>query len=873
MYAILEYIKLYGGSMKKIILVDGNNLLFRSYYATAYSGSMMKNSKGFPTNAIYGFVSMIYKIIEEENPEYMAVAFDIGKNFRKEKYAFYKEGRKDTPNELIMQMPYARKILSAMGIKYFELEPYEADDIIGTLSKKVVEDPEFIGTIVSSDRDLLQLINEQIDVKLLKQKGHIRYNPITFFADFQIEPINIIELKALAGDASDNIPGVKGIGEKTALNLLATYKTIENLYEHIDEVKGKAKEKLEIDKENAFMSKEIATIYNDVPLEIKDLNDLKYLPTESTDLTLIFEELEFYSFLKKMNKQEKAKEIKNLKMVQSVEDIELENTVAFYLELDAPNYHQANLLGLSLSDQNNTYFIEPTLIEKVLPLLEGKTLLTFDLKKNKVALNKLKLQLPEVNYDLMLASYLLNYNIKDDLAYLMKPEGYDIPFYEELISDKELDKEKLAQILALKSLYIMESKEKYMASLRKEESLDLFENIEMPLASVLTSMETTGVKLDKNVLDEMKDELKVKIDAITHEIYNLVGEEFNIASTKQLGEILFIKLGLPGGVKTQKGYKTDAKVMHRLLNEHPVIAKVLEYRNLTKIYSTYVEGLENFIDTDGKVHTIFKQTLTRTGRLSSVEPNIQNIPVKDEEGRKIRKAFLPSNDLFFSADYSQIELRILAHISDCQELIDTFNNDGDIHTKVASDIYGVSEVEVSKSMRSTAKAVIFGIVYGISGFGLGENLEMETKEAKKFIQKYYELYPGVKNYMDNIVKEAYMEGSVRTLFNRKRVIEELNSGNYMVRQAGERIALNTPIQGTSADIIKKAMIDIYKELENQNLKSKIVIQVHDELIIDLVESEKEQVTSIVNEKMINAINLKVPLKVSNDYGSNWYETK
>ncbi len=570
---------------------------------------------------------------------------------------------------------------------------------------------------------------------------------------------------------------------------------------------------------------------------------------------------------------EDSKEIENLKIVTEGEEIELGETVAFYLELDAPNYHQANILGLALTDQKNTYYIEPNLIESILPLLNGKTLLTFDLKKNKVALNKLNLQLPKVNYDLMLASYLLNYNIKDDIAYLMKPEGYDVPFYEEFISEKEIDKEKLAKEIALKSKYILDTKEKYCASLRKEESLDLFENIEMPLVEVLASMETTGVKVDKSVLEEMKEELKVKIDAIASDIYNLVGEEFNIASTKQLGEILFIKLGLPGGVKTQKGYKTDAKVMHKLLNEHPVIAKVLEYRNVTKIYSTYVEGLENCIDEESKVHTIFKQTLTRTGRLSSVEPNIQNIPVKDEEGRKIRKAFLPTNDLFFSADYSQIELRILAHISDCQELIETFNNDGDIHTKVASDIYGVSEVEVSKKMRSTAKAVIFGIVYGISGFGLGENLEMDTKEAKKFIEKYYELYPGVKNYMDNIIKEAYKEGSVRTLFNRKRVIEELNSGNYMVRQSGERIALNTPIQGTSADIIKKAMIDIYNELERENLKSKLVIQVHDELIIDLVESEKEQVTNIVNEKMMNAIKLKVPLKVSNDYGINWYETK
>jgi DNA polymerase-1 len=386
-------------------------------------------------------------------------------------------------------------------------------------------------------------------------------------------------------------------------------------------------------------------------------------------------------------------------------------------------------------------------------------------------------------------------------------------------------------------------------------------------------MEITGVLVDAKILDEMKEEVKVKLERVSNEIYNLVGEKFNISSTKQLGEILFIKLGLPGGVKTQKGYKTDVKVMHKLRNLHPVIDKILEYRNISKIYSTYLEGLENYISEDGKIHTIFKQTLTRTGRLSSVEPNLQNIPIHDEEGRKIRKAFLPSNDCFLSADYSQIELRILAHISNCKELIDAFNNNQDIHTKVASDIYGVEEIAVTKEMRSTAKAVIFGIVYGISGFGLGENLEISSKEAKQFIDKYYELYPGVKEYMDNIIKEAYLEGCVRTLFNRKRVIDELNSANYMVRQAGERIALNTPIQGTSADILKKAMVEIYGEFKKKNIKSKIILQVHDELIIDLVESEKELVTKIVNDKMTNVMKLSVPLKVSNDFGKDWYETK
>lgn len=861
--------------MKKLILVDGNNLLFRSYYATAYSGTIMRNSKGFPTNALYGFVSMMHKIIEEENPEYIAVAFDIGKNFRAEKYAFYKDGRKETPEDLIKQMPYARKVLEAMGIKYFELAPYEADDIIGTLSKMVLEDDNFNGTIVSSDKDLLQLINDQIDIKLLKQKGYIRYNPITFFAEYQIEPINVIDLKALAGDSSDNIPGVKGIGEKTALNLLSTYKTIENLYEHIDEIKGKTQEKLLQDKDMAFISKEIATIYNEVPLEINSLEELKYDGNEegSDRLYSLYEELEFYSFLKKMTKKETSPTIDNVIEVEKKEDLKLGDTLSYYIELDNTNYHIGNVLGMSVTDKETTYFVKKELISECLPLLEEKTLYTFDQKKNIVALQKLGCTAPKVEYDLMLSSYLLNYTIKDDIAYLMKPEGYDVSLFEDTLAKQKYEMEKVKQDMLLKSKYILETHDKFVADLKREEMYDLFTTIEMPLIRVLADMEITGVKVDKNILEEMKGELKVKIDRISNEIYNLAGEEFNIASTKQLGEILFIKLGLPGGVKTQKGYKTDVKVMHKLLGSHPIIERVLEYRNITKIYSTYVEGLENFIYEDGKVHTIFKQTLTRTGRLSSVEPNIQNIPVRDEGGRKIRKAFLPTNDCFLSADYSQIELRILAHISKCQELIDAFVNNQDIHTKVAADIHGIPEIAVTKAMRSTAKAVIFGIVYGISGFGLGENLEISQKEAKQFIEKYYELYPGVKNYMNEIVAEAYKNGSVRTLFNRKRVIDELNSGQYMVRQAGERIALNTPIQGTSADIIKKAMIAIYEEFERLNIKSKLVIQVHDELIIDLVESEKELVTKIVTDKMTHAIELSVPLKVSSDYGKDWYETK
>ncbi|MCI8575809.1 MAG: DNA polymerase I, partial [Bacilli bacterium] len=416
-------------------------------------------------------------------------------------------------------------------------------------------------------------------------------------------------------------------------------------------------------------------------------------------------------------------------------------------------------------------------------------------------------------------------------------------------------------------------RDEYILEIKRETMYDLYRNIEMPLISVLAEMEITGVKVNKEILDKMKSETKAKIELLENDIYNLAGQTFNIASPKQLGDILFEKLGLPGGKKNQTGYKTDVKVLHKLLGIHPIIEKILEFRNLSKLNSTYLEGLENYIHDDGKIHTIYKQNLTRTGRLSSIEPNLQNIPVRDEEGRKIRKAFFPTYDEFLSADYSQIELRILAHISDSKELIEAFVNDDDIHTKVASDIYGIPVMAVTKKMRSTAKAVIFGIVYGISGFGLGENLEISRTEANKFINKYYELYPGVKRYMDEIVAEAYKEGSVRTLFNRKRIIEELNNGNYMIRQSGERIALNTPIQGTSADIIKKAMVEIAEEFKKNNIKSKMILQVHDELIFDVLKEEKDLVTKIVTETMTNTIELKVPLKVSADFGSDWYETK
>ena len=854
--------------MKKVVLIDGNNLMFRSYYATAYTGNVMKNSKGFPTNALYGFVGMMNKILSEEKPEYVMVAFDIGKNFRKQKYETYKEGRQATPDELKMQMPIAREILKAMGIKYFEMEPYEADDIIGTFAKYCSSDPEYNGLIVSSDKDLLQLICPEVEMKLLKQKDYIKYNEKTFKEDWGFEPIHMIDYKALAGDPSDNIPGVKGVGDKTAINLLKQYETIEDIYEHIDDVKGKLKEKLLDDKESAFISKEIATIYKDVPLNVS-LDDVKYDGPDLVALNKVYEDLEFYSFIKK--NVESSRPVENdIKFinVKSEEDLkDLDDDVAIYIESSLENYHEGEIVGVSIADSKNNYFVSNVVFPDILPCLKNKKIATYDQKKNLVLLKKEGLEL-DASMDIMIAAYLLNINSKDDIAYLMNSNGCEVNFYSNSLKNG-FDKKDIV----LKARFIFDIKNKYFEKLEEENMLDLFNNIEMPLTEVLANMEYEGIRCDSTILKSMEEEMSVKIDGLEKEIYDLAGEEFNINSPKQLGVILFEKLELPHAKKTKTGYKTDVKILNKLVGDYPIVSKILEYRGLSKIKSTYLEGLTNYIREDGKIHTIYKQNLTRTGRLSSVEPNLQNIPTRDDEGKKIRKAFLPSKDVFLSADYSQMELRVLAHISKSKELQQAFIDGEDIHRFVAADMYGIPISEVSDKQRKTAKAVIFGIVYGISGFGLGENLEISPREAREFINKYYELYPGVKEYMDNIVAQAYRDGYVTTLFNRKRVIDELNNKNFMVRQNGERIALNTPIQGTSADIMKIAMVNIFREMNEKGLKSKMLLQVHDELIFDVENDEKEVLEELVKRNMETCVKLDVPFKVSSDYGSNWYEVK
>ena len=844
--------------MEKIILVVGNNLLFRSYYATAYTGNFMKNSKGFPTNALFGFTNMMNKIIEEEKPTYIMVAFDKGKTFRHNKYDFYKQGRIETPNELKLQFPKAKELLNAMGIKYYEIDNYEADDIIGTFAEYCNKDPNFIGTIISSDKDLLQLISNDIDIKLLKQKDYLRYNEDIFSKEYGIKPINIIDLKALMGDASDNIPGVKGIGEKTALKLLQEYKTLDGIYEHIDEIKGKTKEKLEQDKDNAYMSYEIATIYKEVPIDI-NIDELKYLGS-TEKLNSLYEELEFYSFLKKEKKKE---EDINITIVDDVSKIKIDKDCAIYLELDGTNYHNSNIIGIGIYNKDVAYYIKNI---TNLDFLNGVDVFTYDLKKLYVSLKYKNVKIPDIKNDLMIASSLLEYNTKDDIAYLANQLNYNIPFYENVLKQEDISK-----IVVSKAKFIYEIKDELLNKIKEENMQELYNEIEIPLTYVLGDMEYDGVVVDKDILDEMGNEIKIKLEILSKDIYNLAGTSFNISSPQQLGEVLFERLNLPHGKKGKTGYSTAVDVLNKLVNKHPIIEKILEYRMLNKLYTTYVEGLINTIK-NGKIHTIYTQTLTRTGRLSSIEPNLQNIPIRTEYGRLIRKAFVPSeNSVIVSGDYSQIELRILAHMANVPALIDAFNNDFDIHSKTASDIFKTDVV--TKEMRRIAKAVNFGIIYGISSFGLSENLNISTKEAKQFIDEYLKTYPGIKEYMDNTIKNAYECGYAKTLFNRKRIIDELKNTNYMIRQSGERMALNTPIQGTSADIIKKAMVLIHQKLKENNLKSKLIIQVHDELVFDCLKEEQEQVIKIMKDVMENVIKLKVPLKIDIEYGNNWYEAK
>ena len=869
-----KYIR-FGDDMKKIILVDGNNLLFRSYYATVYSNQMMRTSSGFPTNALYGFVNMINKILSEEDPSYILIAFDKGKTFRHDNYEDYKAGRQETPEDLKIQFPIAKEILTLMGINYLECDGYEADDIIGTFANHVDNSEDFSCTIVSSDRDLLQLITSKVDVKLLKQKDHIRLNNDNFVDLYGIEPIKIIDLKALEGDASDNIPGVKGIGEKTALKLLQEYGSLENIYVNIDNVKGSLKDKLINDKKNAFMSKELATIYREVPTTL-GLDDIVYTGDVKEELYDKFKELEFYSLLKQ--KKVITKEvIKEVKVVSSIDEIKIiDNEVALFLEIDNPNYHRGNIMGLAVSTKKDDYFVPIEVINNSSSLFLDNKIYTYDAKRLIAGLKWKNIKIGEIVFDTMLASNLLNYNVKEDIAYLANNLGVSIPFFDETYKKgSERSTQIISSSAIKKSRFIFDTVSKFEDELKKDDLYEYFKTIEFPLAFVLADMELTGVNVNKEYLQNFGKDIFDKLTILEKEIYDLADKEFNLSSPKQLGNILFVDLNIPypKKVKSDASFSTDKDILGKL-TDYPIVKCVLEYRTLSKLYSAYIEGLINVIFPDGKVHTIFTETLTRTGRLSSLEPNLQNIPMRLEYGRLIRKAFVPKpGNVLISSDYSQIELRILAHISNSKEMIEAFNNKEDIHAHTASEIFGVNQNDVTKEMRGRAKAINFGIIYGMSGFGLSENLDMKVSEAKMFIDKYLETFPGIKNYMETIIESAKKEGFVRTLMNRKRVIEEIKSKNFLIRSQGERIALNTPIQGTNADIIKKAMIELYDEFKKEKLLCKMIIQVHDELVFECSIEEETRVREIIKNIMENTYKLSVPLVVEIESGYDWYEAK
>lgn len=872
---------------EKLLLLDGNSLAYRAFFALP----LLSNDSGIHTNAVYGFTTMLQKILEEEKPTKMLVAFDAGKTtFRHETFEEYKGGRLKTPPELSEQFPYLQKLIDAYRIPRYELELYEADDIIGTLARQA-EEKDIDVIIVSGDKDLTQLATDKVKVYVTR-KGMTdieHYTPEHIQEKYGLSPKQIIDMKGLMGDASDNIPGVPGIGEKTAIKLLKEYGTIENLYEHIDQMKqSKMKEKLIENEEQAKMSKQLATINTNAPIEIR-LEDLDYPGPDEEAVLEVWKELQFKSLLEKTDFQAEEKETAEIDfdIVRDIAGDLFSDEMAVHVELENEQYHTCNILGFAFTDGTKTFFV-PTDALKENDILKAyfedgtKKKYMSDLKAAQCILKRHGINLRGVEFDFLLASYILNPAISgDDVATLAKEFGYTDVRSNEAVYGKgakwALPEEKdLAEHVCRKALAIWHCKDRVTKKLKENEQFDLYHDLELPLAVILGEMESQGIKVDISTLEEMGKELQEKIATLEKEIYELAGETFNINSPKQLGVILFEKLGLPVIKKTKTGYSTAADVLEKLKYQHKIVELILEYRTLAKLKSTYIEGLIKEVHPeDGKVHTRFMQALTSTGRLSSTDPNLQNIPIRLEEGRKIRKAFVPSHEgwLLFGADYSQIELRVLAHMSKDKHLVDAFKQGMDIHTRTAMEVFHVSKDEVTPNMRRAAKAVNFGIIYGISDYGLSQNLDISRKEAGDFIEKYFQSFPGVKEYMDNIVQEAKLKGYVTTILNRRRYLPDITSKNFNLRSFAERTAMNTPIQGSAADIIKKAMIDIDARLKEEGLQAKLLLQVHDELIFEAPKEEIEKLEKIVPEVMESAITLDVPLKVDISYGPTWYDAK
>ncbi len=871
---------------EKLLLLDGNSLAYRAFFALP----LLTNDSGIHTNAVYGFTTMLQKILEEEQPTKILVAFDAGKTtFRHETFTEYKGGRQKTPPELSEQFPYLRKLIDAYGIKQYELELYEADDIIGTLAKEA-SSQDINVIIVSGDRDLTQLATEQVTVYITK-KGitEIEKNTPAFIQEkYGLTPQQIIDMKGLMGDSSDNIPGVPGVGEKTAVKLLKEHGSVESLYAAMDTLKAsKMKEKLVANEEQAIMSKKLATIFTDAPIEVA-LADLAYTGPNEEALMNVWRELGFKSLLEKSDFSVQEEQAPfDYEIVQEVKPEHLKDVMAVHLELEDEHYHTCQQLGIALTDGAKPIYVPFDIVAKsdVLRLwLEDATKIKYmsDSKAAQAALRRAGIRLAGVDFDLLLASYINNPGLSgDDVATLAKELGYRDVQANETVYGKGAKRaiptiDTLAEHASRKAFAVWSVQPKLETLLKENEQFELYKNLELPLASILGEMESEGITVNRATLEKMGQELNDKLVVIEQEIYAEAGEAFNINSPKQLGVILFDKLGLPVIKKTKTGYSTAADVLEKLKSEHAIIEHILLYRQLGKLQSTYIEGLLKEIHhEDGKVHTRFQQALTATGRLSSTDPNLQNIPIRLEEGRKIRQAFVPSKEgwILFSADYSQIELRVLAHMSEDKNLVEAFREGMDVHTRTAMDVFHVSADEVDSNMRRAAKAVNFGIVYGISDYGLSQNLDITRKEAATFIEKYFASFPGVKQYMDDIVRDAKFNGYVTTILNRRRYLPDITSSNFNIRSFAERTAMNTPIQGSAADIIKKAMIDMDARLKKENMQAKLLLQVHDELIFEAPKEEIALLEKIVPEVMEQAIELTVPLKVDFNHGATWYEAK
>ncbi|WP_080833726.1 DNA polymerase I [Cohnella massiliensis] len=889
-----------GNDRQKVLLIDGNSIVNRAFYAMP----PLTNSSGLHTNAVFGFTTMLLKVIEEEKPTHMLVAFDAGKEtFRHEGYAEYKGGRQKTPPELSEQFPLLKELLKAFSIPQFELPGYEADDIIGTLTR-MAEEQKQAAIVVSGDKDMLQLASDKVTV-LLTRKGVSeteRFTPEEIREKYGLTPPQIIDLKGLMGDASDNIPGIPGVGEKTALKLLAEYETVEQVLEHADGIKGKLGENVRNHKEDARMSKELATIFREVPLE-RTWDELSWSGYDAGELAAAFRKLEFKSLIERLNLPESdgggpettgGGEVRyEVVHVDSEEAWEALNAAlpaaeALIVESYGENPHQGEGIGLAVAAGEKRFVV---LYERLREeqasalrrwLADGKAEKRgYDLHRAELVLARSGIELRGQAFDVQLAGYLLDPTEADpSLAGLLQRHGLAAIASDEAVYGKGAkfrvpETEALAGHLAAKADAVARLAGPLAEELDKAGMRRLYYELEQPLSVILAGMEKTGIVAREEALRQLGEEFQRGIDQTMKEIHRIAGFEFNIGSTKQLGEVLFDKLGLPVVKKTKTGYSTDAEVLEKLEPYHEIVRLILHYRTLTKLQSTYIEGLLKEIREDGKIHTYYRQTIAATGRLSSQFPNLQNIPIRLEEGRQIRKAFLPSEEgwSILAADYSQIELRVLAHISGDERLKEAFVREMDIHTKTAMDVFGVSADRVDGNMRRQAKAVNFGIVYGISDYGLSQNLNITRKEAAAFIEQYFHVFKGVRSWMDAIVAQAKKDGYVTTLLERRRYLPDINASNFNLRSFAERTAMNTPIQGTAADIIKLAMLNMDKAIRERGLKSRMLLQVHDELVFEVPPDELELMRKLVPSVMADAFPLDVPLKADVSVGVNWYEAK